>query len=40
MGYCGLIMLNKLRGVDLVSWFPCVVTLGVSLPFDEVLKSF
>ncbi len=33
-------MLDKFRGMDLISWFPCVVTLGVSLPFDEVLQSF
>jgi hypothetical protein len=26
--------------VDLVSWFPCVVTFGVALPFDKVLKGF
>ena len=25
--------------VDLVSWFPCVVTVGISLPLDEVLKA-
>jgi hypothetical protein len=25
--------------VDLVSWFPCVIAIGVSLPFDEVLKA-
>ncbi len=37
---CGLIMLDKFRGMDLISWFPCVVTFGVSLPFDEVLKPF
>ena len=35
---CGLIMLDKIRGMDLISWFPCVVAFGVSLPFDEVLK--
>ena len=40
MSFCGLIMLYKFRGVDLVSWFPCVVTFGVSFPFDEILKSF
>ncbi len=40
MGCCCLIMLDKFRGMDLVSWFPCVVTFGVSLPFDEILKSF
>ncbi len=37
---CGLIMLDKFRGVNLVGWFPCVVAFGVSFPFDEVLKSF
>ena len=40
MGSCGLIMPDKFRGMDLVSWFPCIVTFRVSLPFDEVLKSF
>ncbi len=33
-------MFDKFRGMDLISWFPCVVTFRVSLPFDEVLKSF
>ncbi len=37
---CGLIMLDKFRGMDLVSWFPCIVAFRVSLPFNEVLKSF
>ena len=37
---CGLIMLDKFRGMYLISWLPCVVTLGISLPFDEVLESF
>jgi hypothetical protein len=27
------------RCVDLVSWFPCIVTVGISLPLDEVLKA-
>ncbi len=40
MGSCGLIMLDKIRGMDLISWFPCVVAFGVSLPFDQVLKPF
>jgi len=35
---CGLIMLDKLRGMDLISRFPCVVAFGVTLPFDEILK--
>ncbi len=33
-------MLDKFRGVDLVSWFPCVVAFGVSFPFNKILKSF
>ncbi len=40
MAGCGLIMLDKFRGMDLVSWFPCVVAFRVALPFDEILKSF
>src|SRR5713226_6500237 len=30
---------NEVWGMDLVSWLPGVVHLGVSLPFDEVLES-
>ncbi len=37
---CGLIMLDKFRGMNLVSWFPCVVACRVSFPFDEVLELF
>ena len=33
-------MLDKFRGMNLVSRFPCVVTFGVSFPFDEILESF
>ena len=40
MGSCGLIMLYEIRGMDLVSWFPCIVAFGIPLPFDQVLKSF
>src|SRR6266481_1315520 len=40
MSGCKLIMLDNFRGMDLISWFPCVVTFGVSLPFDEILKLF
>ena len=40
MSSCGLIMLDKFRGMNLISWFPCVVTVGVSLPFNEVLELF
>ncbi len=38
MGCCGLIMLDKFRGMNLISWFPCVVAFRVSLPFNEILK--
>ncbi len=31
-------MLDKLRGVDLISRLPCVVAFGVAFPFDEVLE--
>ncbi len=40
MDSCGLIMLDKFRGMNLVSWFPCVIAFGVSFPFDEILESF
>ncbi len=40
MGFCGLIMFDKFRGMNLVSWFPCVVAFGVSFPFDEILQPF
>src|SRR6266403_683902 len=40
MGSCGLIMLDEIRGMDLISWFPCVVTFGISFPCDQILKSF
>ena len=40
MSFCGLIMLDKFRGVNLVSWLPCVVAFGVSFPLDQILKSF
>ncbi len=31
-------MLDKSRGMDLISRFPCVVAFGVALPFDEILE--
>ncbi len=37
---CRLVMLDEFRGMDLISWLPCVVAFGVSLPFDEILKLF
>ncbi len=40
MSSCRLIMLDNFRGMNLISWFPCVVAFGVSLPFDEILESF
>jgi len=33
-----VIGLKELRGMDLVSWLPGVVTFGVPFPFDEVLE--
>jgi len=35
---CRLIMLDKLRGVDLISRFPCVVAFRVAFPFYEILE--
>ena len=40
MSSCGSIMLDKFRGMNLVSWLPCVVAFGIFFPFDEVLQSF
>jgi hypothetical protein len=34
-----MIGLDKLWGVNLIRGFPCVVTIGVSFPFDQILKS-
>ncbi len=31
-------MLDKFRGMNLISWFPCVVAFGISFPFDEILE--
>ncbi len=35
-----MIMLDKFRGMDLISRLPCVVAFRVALPFDEILKPF
>ena len=35
---CGSVMLDKFRGMDLISRFPCIVTFGVAFPFDEILE--
>jgi hypothetical protein len=35
-----MIFLHKFWGEDLVMGFPCVVCLGVTLPFDQILQSF
>ncbi len=40
MSSCRLIMLDNFRGMDLISWFPCVVAFGISLPFNEILELF
>ncbi len=40
MSGCRLIMLDKFRGMDLISRFPGIIAFGVSLPFDEILKLF
>ena len=40
MASCGLVVLDKFRGVDLISRFPYVVAFGVPFPFDEVLQPF
>ena len=34
-----MIKFDELWSMHLVSWFPCIVTFGVSFPFDEVLES-
>ena len=31
--------MDQLWCEDLVSWFPCVVRRGITLPLDQVLKS-
>ena len=33
-----MVGLQEFRGMNLVSWFPGVITFRVSLPFDEVLE--
>ena len=33
-----MIKFDELWGVHLVSWLPCVVTLRVPFPFDEILE--
>ena len=34
-----MIKFDEVRGVHLVSWFPCVVTFRVSFPLYEILES-
>jgi hypothetical protein len=29
---------HKVRGVDVISWFPCVMCFGVSFPPDSILE--
>src|SRR5258707_869859 len=38
-GILSVIGVNNLWSMDLVSRFPSVISLGVALPFDEVLKG-
>ena len=33
-----MIEFDEFGGVYLICWFPCVVTFGVSFPFDEILE--
>ena len=33
-------MFYQFRGMDLISWLPCVVAFRVSLPFNEILQPF
>ena len=30
---------NELWGVDLISWFPSVISFWIPLPFDQVLEG-
>ena len=34
-----MVLVDKLGRKYLVRWFPCVIRLGVSFPFDQILKS-
>ena len=33
-----MIEFDEFWSMHLISWFPCVVTFGVPLPFDEILE--
>ena len=33
-----MIKFDELRGMHLVSWFPCVVTFRVPFPLNEILE--
>ena len=33
-----MVLFGELRGVDLISWLPCVVAIRVSNQFDQVLE--
>jgi hypothetical protein len=35
-----IILLEEVRGVQLVFWFPGVVGLQVSFPFEKILEPF
>jgi hypothetical protein len=34
-----VVVLQQIRCMDVICWLPCVITFGVSLPFDEVLQG-
>jgi hypothetical protein len=34
-----LILLQQIRSVDVICRLPCVIALGVSLPFDQILQG-
>ena len=33
-----VVSFDEIRGVDLVSWLPCVVAFRIAFPFEEVLE--
>ena len=39
-GVALVVLFHEVGGMDVCSAFPCVVTFGVSLPLDEILKVF
>ena len=39
-GLAFVVLFYKVGGMDIFGVFPCLVTVRISLPFDEVLKAF